>query len=193
MIRAAISWLTRVASRRRYRIVSIGAGSRVDFWKIRAKTENEFHVGPHSILASRIVYERPGAALRIGARSFVGLGLMSIAERITIGDDVMISWGSTLIDHNSHSLLARQRVADVERWLQGHKDWTGVEIAPLSIGNHAWLGFSVALLPGVSIGEGAIIGAGSVVTRSIPAWTIAAGNPARILREMTADERIQHV
>ncbi|GAC1668444.1 MAG: hypothetical protein NVS9B2_11440 [Steroidobacteraceae bacterium] len=60
---------------------------------------------------------------------------------------------------------------------------------PVRIENRAWLGFNVSLLPGVVIGEGAIIGAGSVVTKSVPAWTIAAGNPARVLRELNADER----
>jgi len=114
---------------------------------------------------------------------------MSIAERVEIGDDVMISWGVTIVDHNSHSLLARERIADVELWLRGAKQWTGVKIDPVQICNRAWLGFNVAVLPGVTIGEGAIIGACSVVTRSVPQWTIAVGNPARVLRELADDER----
>ena len=189
MIRGALSLAARIVSRRRYRVISLGAGSRVDFWKVRAKTQNCIRVGANSLLASRVVYETPGAVLQIGARSFVGLGLMSIAEKVEIGDDVMVSWGVTIVDHNSHSLLARERIADVELWLRGAKQWTGVKIAPVRIGNRAWLGFNVAVLPGVTIGEGAIIGACSVVTRSIPPWTIAVGNPARLLRELAADER----
>jgi galactoside O-acetyltransferase len=114
---------------------------------------------------------------------------MSIAERVEIGDDVMLSWGVTVVDHNSHSLVARERATDVEQWLRGRKDWTGIKIAPVEIRQRAWLGFNVAVLPGVVIGEGAIVGACAVVTRSVPAWTIVAGNPARVLRELTAEER----
>jgi galactoside O-acetyltransferase len=167
----------------------LGAGSRVDFWKVKAKTDNRIEVGANSLLASRVVYEKPGAQLRIGARSFVGVGLMSIAECVDIGDDVMISWGATIVDHHSHSIRARQRTYDVQQWIHGHKDWTWVKIAPVRIEDRAWLGFNVSVLPGVTIGEGAIIGACSLVTKSVPAWTIAAGNPARVLRELTADER----
>ena len=78
---------------------------------------------------------------------------------------------------------------DVEQWIKGRKDWSGVKIAPVQIENRAWLGFNVSVLPGVIIGEGAIVGACSLVTKSVPAWTIVAGNPARVLRELTTDER----
>lgn len=189
MIRAVVSSLARAATSGRYRAVQLGAHSRVDFWKVRAKAENSMEIGANSLMASRVVYEKPGARLRVGARSFIGLGLMSIAESVDIGDDVMISWGATIVDHHSHSIRARERVHDVEQWIQGSKDWSGVKIAPVQIGNRAWLGFNVSVLPGVIIGEGAIVGACSLVTKSVPAWTIAAGNPARVLRELSADER----
>lgn len=189
MIRVTLSALARLATRRRYRVMRIGGGSRVDFWRIKARADNQIDVGANSMLASRVVFERAGARLRIGARSFIGLGLMSIADSIDIGDDVMVSWGSTIIDHHSHSLRSRERINDVERWIEGHKDWTGVRIVPVRIENRAWVGFNVSLLPGVVVGEGAIIGACSVVTKSVPAWTIAAGNPARVMRELDSDER----
>jgi acetyltransferase-like isoleucine patch superfamily enzyme len=189
-----ISWTlataARLATGHRYRALSIGTGSRVTVWRCNAKSGNVLHVGAHSLMASRIVYERPGAALSVGSRSFVGLGLMSIAERVEIGDHVMLSWGVTVVDHNSHSILARERAKDTEQWLKGRKDWAGIKIAPVEIRDHAWLGFNVSVLPGVVIGEGAIVGAGALVTKSVPAWTIAAGNPARVLRELRADERI---
>lgn len=190
MMRGALSVLARLAASRRFRVMRIGAGSRVDFWKVSAKSDNQIEVGANSLLASRVVYEKSGARLRIGVRSFVGLGLMSIAESIDIGDDVMVSWGSTIVDHHSHSLRARERINDVERWIAGQKDWTGVRIVPVKIENRAWVGFNVSLLPGVVVGEGAIIGACSVVTRSVPPWSIAAGNPARVLRELNSDERL---
>jgi acetyltransferase-like isoleucine patch superfamily enzyme len=189
VIRQAISSFYRLALGRRYEAISIGAGSRVDFWKLSPKSENRIEVGRNSMFASRVVYERSGARLKIGARTFVARGLMSIADHVDIGDDVLISWGVTILDHHSHSLVRREREHDVEEWLQGRKDWEGIRIAPVTIENWAWIGFNVSVLAGVTIGEGAIVGAGSIVTKDVPAWTIAAGNPARLIREQTAHER----
>jgi galactoside O-acetyltransferase len=189
MIRNCLSLMARAATRRRYGAMQFGAGSRVDLWRVRAKSDNRIEVGANSMLTSRVVYEKPGASLTIGTRSFVGLGLMSIAESVAIGDDVLVSWGATIIDHQSHSIRARERGGDVENWRHGIKDWAGIEIAPVRIEDKAWLGFNVAVLPGVVIGEGAVVGACSLVTKSVPAWTVAGGNPARVIRELTADER----
>lgn len=66
----------------------------------------------------------------------------------------------------------------------------GIEFGkPVRIGNTVWLGGKAVVLPGVSIGDGAIVGAGAVVTKDVPAHVIVAGNPAGILRALTEDER----
>ena len=65
----------------------------------------------------------------------------------------------------------------------------GFELAsPITIGDDVWFGGDVTVLPGVTIGSGAIIGAGSVVTRDVPPMCIAAGNPCRVIRELTEDD-----
>ena len=62
----------------------------------------------------------------------------------------------------------------------------------VTIGNNVWVGGNVVICPGVTIGDNAVIGAGSVVTKDIPAWTVAAGNPCRVIRQITeADRRKQ--
>lgn len=61
--------------------------------------------------------------------------------------------------------------------------------ADVVIGNNVWIGGNAVICPGVRIGDNAVIGAGSVVTKDIPAWTIAAGNPCRVIREITEDDR----
>ncbi|SEA52562.1 maltose O-acetyltransferase [Arachidicoccus rhizosphaerae] len=60
---------------------------------------------------------------------------------------------------------------------------------PITIGSHVWIGAQVAVMPGVTIGEGAVIGAGSVVTKDIPAYVVAVGNPCRVLREITQEDK----
>ncbi|MBD2165775.1 acyltransferase [Calothrix membranacea FACHB-236] len=111
------------------------------------------------------------------------------AEKIEIEDDVMIAWGTTVVDHNSHSISFSLRSKDVVDWQTGKKDWTHVKVAPVKISSKVWIGFNSIILKGVIIGEGAVVGAGSVVTKDVPPWTIVAGNPARIIREIPENER----
>lgn len=66
----------------------------------------------------------------------------------------------------------------------------GLEIAwPIKVGNNVWFGSHVSVLPGVTIGDDTIIGAGSVVTHDIPSGVIAAGNPCRVIREITEEDK----
>lgn len=64
------------------------------------------------------------------------------------------------------------------------KDWSNVKFAPIHICNKTWIGARVTILKGVTIGEGAIVGAGSVVTKDVPAWSVVAGNPAKIVKRI---------
>ncbi|MBE6922661.1 MAG: sugar O-acetyltransferase [Ruminococcaceae bacterium] len=59
----------------------------------------------------------------------------------------------------------------------------------VTLGNNCWLGGNVIVMPGVNIGDNCVIGAGSVVTKDIPAWSIAAGNPARVIRKITEEDK----
>jgi len=63
---------------------------------------------------------------------------------------------------------------------------------PVNVGNKCWICANVTILPGVSIGEGCVIGAGSVVTRDIPANSFAAGNPCRVIREITEKDSLKY-
>lgn len=169
--------------------VAISSDARVAFRKIRLAEGCALTIGAGSIVEAAIAFDRPGAVITIGTRTFVGASTLVSAESLEIGDDVLISWGCTIVDHDSHALAWKARSGDVANWYVGRKDWTAVPRGRVRIGNKAWLGFNVIVLKGVSIGEGAVVGAGSVVTRDIPAHTVAAGNPARVIRELNADER----
>ena len=101
----------------------------------------------------------------------------------------MISWGVTVTDHNSHSLKFSERQSDVLNWHKGKKDWSKVRIQNVVIDDKAWIGFNAILLKGIKIGEGAIVAAGSVVSKDVPAYTIVAGNPATLVQKLAEDER----
>jgi galactoside O-acetyltransferase len=169
--------------------VDISASAKVAFYKIRLAERCALYIGPGSIVESVIVFDRAGASVRIGARTFIGASTMACAERIEIGDDVLISWGCTIVDHNSHALSWSKRSRDVPEWYHGRKDWSAVERAAVRIEDKAWLGVNAMVLKGVTIGEGAVVGAGAVVTRDVEAYTIVGGNPARVIRKLSADER----
>lgn len=95
---------------------------------------------------------------------------------ITIGDDVLLGPRVGIYTTN-HSLDAAERAAGA------------CYARPVTIGDNVWVGGGVTINPGVTIGDGAVIGSGSVVTRSVPARTVAAGVPAKVLREITAADR----
>jgi acetyltransferase-like isoleucine patch superfamily enzyme len=136
----------------------------------------------------KILFDRENAKVFIGQRSFVHATLI-VATDIFIGDDVLVSWGVTIIDHNSHSIAFSERSNDVTEWKKGNKDWENVVCKPIHISNKVWIGFNAIILKGVIIGEGAVVGAGSVVTKDIPPWTIVGGNPAKFIREIPEHER----
>ena len=96
--------------------------------------------------------------------------------KVTIGDNVMIA-PNVSIYTAGHPVHPESRNSGYEYGI------------PVSIGNNVWIGGNVVILPGVSIGDNVVIGAGSVVTKSIPDNVIAAGNPCRIIREITESDR----
>jgi acetyltransferase-like isoleucine patch superfamily enzyme len=93
---------------------------------------------------------------------------------VTLGDNVYITAGVQFITHDGGTLILRKDHPDLE--------WT----APISVGDDVYIGVRTIILPGVSIGNRCVIGAGSVVTRDIPDGSVAAGVPARVIR--TVDE-----
>jgi acetyltransferase-like isoleucine patch superfamily enzyme len=114
-------------------------------------------------------YSEFGKNLTLGKDVFINLNCtFQDTGGITIGDGTLIGHGSTLTTLN-HSVDPDRRA-----------DMTP---APIVIGRKVWLGASVTVVPGVSIGDGSIVGAGAVVTRDVPANAIVAGIPAKLIRE----------
>jgi galactoside O-acetyltransferase len=150
-----------------------------------------------SIVGCSCIFESSEGKITIGQHSYIGGGNTLISRnKIEIGKDVVISWGCWIYDHNSHSLNWENRCEDIDAYLQSFrncdrlkntyvsKNWEMVKSAPIKICDKVWIGFNSIILKGVTIGEGAIVGAGSVVTKDVPAWTVVAGNPARVVKEI---------
>lgn len=144
-------------------------------------------IGDQSIVEARVVFERPGGTVNIGSRTFIGGSSLLCASHINIGDDVLVSFGVTIVDHDSHSPVFSKRSQDVTMWLEGKKDWTHVKTNPITIQDKSWIGMHSIILEGTTIGTGAVVGAGSVVTRDVPPYTVVAGNPARIIKTLPDD------
>ena len=166
--------------------VQAGQGTRLVWRRINRATGNCLTVGDHSIVLANIRFEDSGGAIRIGDRCFIGKSDLICYRTIDISDDVIMSWGVTITDHDSHSLDWQHRKDDVLEWHAGRKDWSRVASAPVVIESKAWIGFNVSILKGVTIGEGAVIGACSVVTRDVAPYTVVVGNPARFVRALNA-------
>ena len=159
---------------------------------------NRVVIGDNCDISCHIILERNTGNVTIGDRTYIGNSTIICAEEITIGSDVLISWGVHIVDHDSHSIYWDKRKNDVHLWKKGiaegglkqaavMKDWTHVNKSRVIIHDRVWIGFNVIILKGISIGEGSVIGAGSVVTRDVPPYSIVAGNPARIIKYITDD------
>ncbi|RDI25536.1 DapH/DapD/GlmU-related protein [Lentzea flaviverrucosa] len=117
------------------------------------------------------VYSDHGVNIRIGRNVFVNQGCrFNDIGGIEIGDDVMIGPAVSLIS-SGHPVGPEERRR-------------GVTSAPIRIGRNVWIGASAMVLQGVTIGEDAVVAAGAVVTRDVPARTLVAGVPAVVLREI---------
>lgn len=161
------------------------------------RTEEEskrIFIDEESMIGCNFIFESDSGVIKIGKRTFINAGtnIISINE-IEIGDDVTIGWNIYIYDHDSHSLDYRFRKDDIERQREDFyanrnfifsKDWSTVKSAPVKICNKVWIGFNAIILKGVTIGEGAIVAAGAVVTKDVPAWTVVAGNPATIVKKI---------
>ena len=157
--------------------------------QIRQQKNCRVTIGANSMVNGEIIFECENASVQVGDNTFIGGSKLICSEKIIVGNDVLIAWGCTIVDHNSHAIEFSLRKNDVSEWKAGRKKWTYVDQKEIVICDKSWVGFNSIILKGVTVGEGAIIGAGSVVTKDVPSWTIVGGNPARVIRKISEHER----
>lgn len=141
--------------------------------------DTKIYVGDHvsisgalSIKSGRF-FDDP--TLIIGSHTFIGNGCtFTVNRRVEIGEHCNIAGGTTIADSDGHPTDSERR-AD-------HADLHADEVGEIKIGNNVWIGRDVQILKGVTIGDRAIIGAGSVVISDVPEDMTAMGSPARLIK-----------
>ena len=117
---------------------------------------------------------------------------------ISIGDRTFVNVGAVVLDVAPVTIGAHCQIATCVQLLTAthpadpgprRAGWESAE--PIGVGDNVWLGGGVIVLPGVTIGDDTVVGAGSVVTRDLPAGVVAVGNPARVLREIGERDRVE--
>jgi len=161
----------------RLRGVSIGAGLLIDGPAPRIFPQGIVVVGSGVLFQADDVPARIGTGrkgvLRIGDRCYINSGVVMHARReISIGSSTKIGENVWIGDCDYHEV----------------DEGKGANVAPVVIGCNVWLAHGATILPGVTIGDHSVVGAGAVVTKSFPARSVIAGNPARLVRTLEASE-----
>lgn len=199
MINQIRKYLNRKRQRElRQRYMSIGTGTimlRNDCLDMRLTPENRKYVtvGERGLIKAQFTFETPQGEVHIGNNTHIGGAQFICRSRIDVGNDVTMAWGITLYDHDSHSTNWEYRKHDNEQCYEDYvktgnnianKDWSHVNSAPIRIEDKVWIGMDTLILKGVTIGEGSVVAARSVVTKDVPPYSLVAGNPARVVKSL---------
>ena len=152
---------------------SVGAWTRVS-GRVHVRNRGELIIGSRVQIrtpyAPSVLVVFAGGRLEIGDRTMLNFGAdISATQSVMIGRDCMIGTHVIILDNDFHDLLDMQKRPPAR---------------PVSVGDRVWIGNRVIVLPGVTIGNDAVVGAGSVVTSDVPSRSVIAGNPARIIRRL---------
>ena len=147
-------------------------------------------VGRHCRIEGELFVFGHGGKINIGDWCFIGPGTrIWSASHVFIGDRVLISHNVNVMDSLTHPINASARHQQFREISNvGHPKKINLNENPVRIENDAWIGAGATILKGVTVGEAAIVGAGSVVTKNVAPRTVVAGNPAKLIRTLTREE-----
>ncbi|MGO4510844.1 acetyltransferase [Bradyrhizobium sp. 2TAF36] len=148
-------------------------------------------IGSRSHVRGELMVLGHGGRITIGEWCYVGVGTrIWSGASIDIGNRVLISHSVNIFDNLSHPIRASERHEQAKQiFTLGHPRQLSLDDRPIKICDDAWIGACAMVMRGVTIGVGGIVAAGAVVTKDVPAYSIVAGNPATIIRELSPDER----
>jgi maltose O-acetyltransferase len=151
------------------------------------RDKSGIQIGDNSHVRGSLLIWPYGNGMQIGSNSFIGEGSKIWAgNRVTIGNGVLIAHNVTIIDSDSHEFDYLEReLSFIKLTTDGHPADSGsVQTSPIVIEDNVWISYNACILKGVRIGKGAIVAAGSVVNKDVPAFTLVAGNPAVTIRKI---------
>lgn len=167
-LRLQVFWLNSSPNHRLHPTVMLPRGG-----SLKATDGGRIEIGAQVALSDHTQITAKFGTIEIGERTYVGpFCVLCAREGIRIGRDCLIAEMVVIRDQN-HSIVPGQLIRNA-----------GYDVAPVTIGNNVWIGAKATILPGVSIGDNAVIGANSVVTKDVPANAVFAGVPARKLRDI---------
>lgn len=133
------------------------------------------------------IYSEPNSEITIGNRVGISTSCIWIKDKLIIGNNVLIGANCLIMDNDAHQLDFQVRMHNKE--VDKSNPSTTVQHAPIIIEDDVWIGTNSMVLKGVTIGARSVIGAGSVVTKSIPPDCIAVGNPCEMIRKTYRNSR----
>ncbi|KIA85426.1 hypothetical protein OA85_12770 [Flavobacterium sp. AED] len=150
---------------------------------VKYPEKSKIDIGNDCLIYGNISTETATAKISIGNNVFIGNSTIFATVEIIVEDDVLISSDCLIQDSDNHNLSRKIRKKDCADWKErGIQQWEYVQCKPIKICKGSWIGAKCIILKGVTIGEGAIVGAGSVVTKNVDPYTIVAGNPAKFIK-----------
>ena len=160
----------------KYANINLGKDVEID----PSSSVNNVIIGDNVRIAKRCsVFGSPDNLLEIGSDSYIGMNclLNGFAAKLTVGCNVSIAQNvNIMVDSGPNASPAMQNVFPVEK-------------KPVTVGNHVWIGTGSIIMPGVTLGDYCVVAANSYVNKSFDPFTIIGGNPAKILRTFTEDEK----
>lgn len=165
------------------------------FLLYRSRVKDAVRIGKGSTVYIGVMFDvGPRGRVHIGKFSLINGAWFICDRKIEIADHALISWNVVFMDNYRVPLnpAARRRLLQQVPQTESRRIYGKVPARPICIKRNVWIGFDCCVLPGVTIGEGSIVGARSVVTDDVPPFTVVAGNPARVIRKIENDELPTH-
>lgn len=150
----------------------------------------QIKIGERTCVRGMLEIQREQGKIFIGDDCYVGdHSRIWSADSIIIGNNVLIAHNVNIFDNDTHPIDKYERRDDAMEiiWNGTRNNYSSLHCKPVAIGNDVWIGCNSIILKGVTIGEGSIVAAGSVVTKDVPENVIVAGNPAKIVKRLEVE------
>jgi acetyltransferase-like isoleucine patch superfamily enzyme len=152
------------------------------------KNPNKITLGTNTHVRGTLLIFKYGGKITLGNNCYVGENTkIWSGEEVIIGNDVLIAHNVNIIDTQAHETNSKERSRRYLELLEKKELWEekgSIQTKPIIIKDKVWISFNSIILKGVTIGEGAIIAAGSVVTKDVAPYTMVAGNPAVFIKNV---------